>query len=103
MGKYDPKTLYKFMTIVPQDPVLFARSIRDNICYGMKKGTFDEEDIIRAAKMANAHDFIMKLPEGYDSEVGERGVTLSGGQKQRVVIARALIRRPKILFLDEAT
>ncbi|GMF37721.1 unnamed protein product [Phytophthora fragariaefolia] len=100
----NPADLRSLMGAVPQEPPLFACSIRDNIAYGCSEG--DEatlEDVIRAAKTANAHDFIMSFPDGYDTIVGERGQALSGGQKQRVAIARALVKRPKILILDEAT
>lgn len=84
-----------------QETFLFSSTIRNNIAYGRKDVTMDE--IIRAAKLAKAHDFISELPEGYDTVVGERGLGLSGGQKQRIAIARALIKDPKILVLDDAT
>ena len=86
---------------VLQETVLFVGSIRDNIAYGRPEATHDE--IEQAARMANAHDFILKLPKGYDTVVGERGATLSGGQRQRIGIARAIVRNAPILILDEPT
>ena len=87
--------------IVQQDVFLFSGTIRDNIKYGCLTATDDE--VIQAAKNANMHDFVMSLPDGYDTEIGERGIRLSGGQKQRISIARVFLKNPAILILDEAT
>jgi len=95
------KSLRENIGMVQQDIFLFTGSIRENILYG--KPNSEDEEVIKAAKDANIHDFIMSLPEGYDSYIGEKGVKLSGGQKQRISLARAFLKNPAILILDEAT
>ena len=95
------KSLRQQIGIVQQDVYLFVGSVKDNISYGKPNSTMDE--IIEAAKNANAHEFIMALPDGYDTDIGQRGVKLSGGQKQRLSIARVFLKNPPILIFDEAT
>lgn len=95
------QSLRRAIAFVPQESTLFHRSLRENIAYGKQNAT--EDEIIEAAKKAHCHEFISKLPDGYDTQVGERGVKLSGGERQRVAIARAILKDAPILVLDEAT
>ncbi|ETV92142.1 hypothetical protein H310_13396 [Aphanomyces invadans] len=100
----DPLALRSLIGTVSQEPPLFGATIAENIAYGLTPGsTVTHDEIVAAAKEANAHDFIMALPDQYETHVGNKGLTLSGGQKQRVAIARALVKNPRILLMDEAT
>ncbi|CAI5949007.1 unnamed protein product [Closterium sp. NIES-65] len=103
IASFDRTQWTRAVSLVSQEPVLFAMSVRDNIAYGLPDADVAEADVIRAAKAANAHEFIVKLPQGYDTMVGERGGLLSGGQRQRLAIARAILKDAPILILDEAT
>ena len=99
--KVELDSLRRQIGIVPQEPLLFSGTISENIALSNKE--IKQEEIINAAKIADAHDFIMELPDGYSTEVKERGSSLSGGQRQRITIARTLITKPRLLILDEAT
>ncbi|CAF4650596.1 unnamed protein product, partial [Rotaria magnacalcarata] len=101
INEYNLQDLRQSIGIVSQEPILFATSIYENIAYGKKNAT--QTEVEEAAKQANAHNFIIQLPNKYQTLVGERGAQLSGGEKQRVALARALIKHPSILLLDEAT
>ncbi|XP_042457039.1 ABC transporter B family member 28-like [Zingiber officinale] len=100
---FDKREWAQVVSVVNQEPVLFSVSIGENIAYGLPDENVSKEDVINAAKAANAHEFIISLPQGYDTLVGERGSLLSGGQRQRIAIARALLKNAPILILDEAT
>jgi len=99
--KVSLKSLRSQIGFVPQETIIFHGTVRDNISYGNPYVSFEE--IVEAAKMARAHDFIMKLPQGYDTIIGEGGINLSGGQAQRIAIARTILLKPRLIILDEAT
>jgi len=97
------RQVHRSMAVVAQDTQLFAKSILENLTYGLEPGSWTMEDVYESCRNACAHEFIMGFPDTYETRVGERGVRISGGQKQRIAIARCFLRKAKILFLDEAT